>query len=170
MERLRIRDGCPGDAPRLAEIARSAMTLFAEVGLHLPPDDPEAELVEARWVLVAELPGARPDPVGFVQLVELDAHAHLQEISVHPRYGRRGVGSALVDAACGAARGRGYRWITLTTFAEVAFNGPWYARLGFQELDRGRWGPQLTAQWDAEMAAGIGVAPRIAMLRDLAAA
>ena len=46
---------------------------------------------------------------------------------------RQGVGTRLLDRACEWARGQGYDAITLTTFADIAWNGPFYARRGFAE-------------------------------------
>ncbi|MBB4935337.1 ribosomal protein S18 acetylase RimI-like enzyme [Lipingzhangella halophila] len=167
MTSAEIRIGGPADVPRLAEVSRAAFALFGQAGLDLPPDDPEAELSGAGRLLVAEFPGPEGGPlaVGFAQLVELDGHAHLAEISVHPDYGRRGVGSALLEAACADAAGRGLAAMTLTTFRDVPFNGPWYARMGFTELPREQWGAELAAQWRAEE--GLLVAPRVVLCREL---
>lgn len=61
--------------------------------------------------------------------------AHLQQLSVDPAHGRRGLGAALVDVCCRQARRLGYRQLTLTTFRNVPYNAPWYARLGFLIID-----------------------------------
>ncbi|WP_179646842.1 GNAT family N-acetyltransferase [Spinactinospora alkalitolerans] len=153
----------PADLPRLVEVSTAADTLFASAGLELPLDDPRPMLAHADRVLVAG------DPVaGLAALTELDGAAHLEQLAVHPDHGRRGIGAALLEAACADARERGYRAITLTTFRDVAFNAPWYARRGFAELPEPAWGPRLRAQWEAEIDAGIAVAPRIVMRRGLA--
>ena len=73
--------------------------------------------------------GARP--VGFVQVIEVDGWAHLEQVSVLPEFGRRGIGRRLVDAAADAARERGHRELTLRTFAEVPWNAPFYLTCGF---------------------------------------
>jgi ribosomal protein S18 acetylase RimI-like enzyme len=78
--------------------------------------------------------GAGPDaagPVGFVQVIEVDGWAHLEQVSVLPEFGRRGIGRRLVDAAAEAARERGYRELTLRTFVEVPWNAPFYLSCGF---------------------------------------
>ncbi|MDA0563958.1 GNAT family N-acetyltransferase [Streptomonospora sp. S1-112] len=157
-----IRPLLPEDVEDVVAVSLAADTLFAEAGLVLPPDDPRAMLREARWVLVAHSPVR-----GLAALTVLDGAAHLEQLAVHPDHGRRGVGSALLEAACAFARERGFAAMTLTTFRNVGWNAPWYARRGFAELPRERWGPQLRAQWRTEEAAGIMVAPRIAMRRPL---
>lgn len=74
-------------------------------------------------------------PVGFALVEMLTGNEpHLEEIDVHPAHGRRGVGSALVRTVCEWATRSGFRDITLTTFRDVAWNMPFYARLGFAEL------------------------------------
>ena len=41
------------------------------------------------------------------------------------------------------ARGAGYRQVTLTTFRDVAWNAPFYARCGFRELPLADASPEL---------------------------
>ena len=45
------------------------------------------------------------------------------------------VGAALLDAVAGLARARGWPALTLSTFKDVPFNAPYYARLGFAEVE-----------------------------------
>ena len=151
--------------PELARVGRAAQTLFAEVGIELPEDDPEATLRHAAAVLACGRPG-RP-PVGFAALTVLDGGVHLEELSVDPAYGRRGLGSALLEGVCAYAREAGSAAVTLTTFRDVPFNAPFYASRGWREWPRKEWGPQMRAQWRAEEEAGIAVAPRVAMRREV---
>src|SRR5205807_1162414 len=108
------------DLPRLVEVTTAADALFAEHGLALPPDNPTNELLDADHVLVANA----PHPVGFAFLNKLDGHAHLGGLAVHPDYGRRGIGTALLRRSRVWAEEQGYRAITLTTFADVPWNAP----------------------------------------------
>jgi 4-diphosphocytidyl-2-C-methyl-D-erythritol kinase len=67
---------------------------------------------ERLWVA---LTGNRP--VGFALVVMLaDDLPHLEEADVAPSHGRRGLGTALVCAACDWATVSGYAALTLTTF------------------------------------------------------
>ena len=155
----------PAGPELFAELARAsaaAQELFAAVGVDLPEDDPESTLRHAEAVLAAGRP-----PVGFAALTLVDGGVHLEELAVDPAFGRRGVGSALLEGVCEHARQRGSAAVTLTTFRDVPFNGPFYASRGWVEWPRKEWGAQMRAQWDAEEAAGIVVAPRIAMRREL---
>jgi GNAT superfamily N-acetyltransferase len=85
-------------------------------------------------------------PVGFA-LVRMLAEdlPHLEEIDVHPSHGRRGLGTALVRAVCDWATVSGYAMLTLTTFRDVPWNLPFYARLGFVEIPREKQRPELAA-------------------------
>jgi GNAT superfamily N-acetyltransferase len=150
------------DLARLVEVSMAADVMFADFGLSLPPDDPTAELRRAEHVLVAGSPA-----VGFAEINTVDSRAHLAGLAVHPAHGRRGIGSRLLAAACDVATEAGHTEMTLTTFADVPWNARWYAARGFAELPADAWGPGLRAVWAAEQAAGIIVAPRVAMIRSL---
>jgi GNAT superfamily N-acetyltransferase len=154
---IEVWDGV-SDLQRLVQVSEAAGALFAEHDVHLPPDDPAQMLRAANAVLIAGRP-----PFGFAALDEVDGHAHLAELAVRPSHGRRGVGGQLLGGAWRWARGRGCSALTLTTFRDLPFNGPWYARHGFRELPEGEWGEELRALWRAE--APIRVAPRMAMIR-----
>jgi ribosomal protein S18 acetylase RimI-like enzyme len=151
------------DLADVVAVSRAADVLFADFGLSLPPDDPTDELLRAEHVLVAGSPS-----VGFAVVNTVDGNAHLAGLGVHPAYGRRGIGGRLLAAACALAGEVGRPAMTLTTFVDVPWNAAWYAGRGFVELAADQWGVGLRAVWAAEVAAGIVVAPRVAMIRPLA--
>ena len=128
-----IRIAGPGDFAATSRIEEAADRLL--VGSLKQASWPPAATAEQRagapgFTLVAEVDG---QIIGFAQLLEVDGAAHLEQVSVLPEHGRRGVGRALVEAAVAEARRRGHRAMTLRTFAEVAFNAPFYATCGFAE-------------------------------------
>jgi GNAT superfamily N-acetyltransferase len=103
-------------------------------------------------------------PVGFAHVKILEAcHVHLEEIDVHPDHGRRGLGTQLVRAVCAWAARLGYQSVTLTTFQAVPFNGPFYARLGFEAISEGSLSPALRAVVDDERRRGLDSENRVAM-------
>jgi GNAT superfamily N-acetyltransferase len=157
-----VRSAEPEDLAQLPDIDRRAESLFRVAGLDLPEIPfPVDALHESKAVFVAGRP-----PVAFVQVDEVDGVAHLQELAVLPAHMRQGVGSALLAAACDWARTAGYPAITLSTYADVAWNAPFYASRGFTELVD--LTPELAELRDWERDIGLdAVGRRIAMRRDL---
>ena len=142
-----VRAARPEDLPALAAVERAALDLFAEAGLPELADGPVLERAEVEryhaegFVAVAE--HARDGIVGFVVARPIGGCAHIQEMDVHPNHGRLGLGRRLLDMALAWARGAGYRQVTLTTFRDVAWNAPFYARCGFRELPLADASPEL---------------------------
>ena len=103
-------------------------------------------------------------PVGFA-LVEMlaDDLPHLAEVDVEPSHARRGLGTALVRAACEWATASGFSMLTLTTFRDVPWNLPFYARLGFVEIPGGLLRPELAALVSNEAARGLAAERRAVM-------
>lgn len=111
------------------------------------------------WVATVE-----DEPVGFAHVEILAAgSAHLEEIDVHPRHGRRGIGTALVQAVCSWTRAGGFRWLTLTTFRAPRWNMPFYAGLGFVTLRRGDWPAGLERVVANDTARGLDPETRVVM-------
>jgi GNAT superfamily N-acetyltransferase len=158
----------PSDLPLLAAIELAAARLLAG---HAPESvlgetTSAHELAHAcaagrLWVALAE-----DRPVGFahVELIERAA-AHLEEIDVHPDHGRRGLGRRLVETVCAWAAASRYGSVTLTTFRDVPWNMPFYARLGFEEIPSRRVSPALAAVLRDEARRGLEPARRVAMRR-----
>jgi GNAT superfamily N-acetyltransferase len=157
-----VRVADPEDMELLPDIDNRAESLFRVSGLNLPElPFPIDALHESKIVYVAGRP-----PVAFVQVDEVDGNAHVQELAVLPANMRQGLGSLLLDAACAWARDNGYRAITLTTYADVAWNAPFYASRGFIELTE--LTPELAEIRDWERDVGLDdVGRRVAMRRDL---
>ena len=88
---------------------------------------------------------------------------HLDEIDVEPAHGRRGIGAALVRTVCDWASASGYPLLTLTTFRDVPWNLPFYARLGFVEIPKDQIRRELAAVVAREAARGLGPETRAAM-------
>jgi GNAT superfamily N-acetyltransferase len=124
-----IRLARPEELAGLPALEAAADTLFAPLGIApLPPPGTAEDLARALVVLVAGDP-----PKGFARIERLGQGAHLEQLSVHPDHVRQGIGRVLLRAACDWALQHGYRDITLATFRDVAWNGPFYASEGFTE-------------------------------------
>jgi GNAT superfamily N-acetyltransferase len=105
-------------------------------------------------------------PVGFAHVAVLEAgSAHLKEIDVLPGHGRRGIGARLVQAVCEWARNAGFEAVTLTTFREVPFNLPFYAKMGFAEVPANELSAALRAILANEAKRGLDPTKRVAMRR-----
>ncbi len=166
MDRYSITNARPGDVHALPEIERAAAALlrgFApESVLNEVTDESTLRLAQGEgrlWVARAE-----DIAVGFA-LVEMLAEdlPHLDEVDVDPRHGRRGLGTALVRAACEWATRSGYPQMTLTTFREVPWNMPFYLHLGFEEIPPAELRPELAAVVRDETARGLDPKGRVAM-------
>jgi GNAT superfamily N-acetyltransferase len=167
----RIAAARPRDLPLLPAIELAAATLLAG---HAPASvlaetTTRAALEEAQqrghlWVALAD--GV---PVGFAHIEVLEPGiAHLEEVDVHPEHGRRGLGRRLILAVCQWAATNGYSWVTLTTFRDVPWNMPFYARLGFEEMPPNELTPALLSVVDDETRRGLDPSRRVTMRRPCA--
>lgn len=117
-------------------------------------DDDDLHEAQAEGRLWVALDG--DTPVGFALVETLSPRrAHLEEIDVLPSHGRRGIGAALVRAACDWAARAGFEEVTLTTFREVRWNMPFYAKLGFVEVPAARLDAELETIVRDEEARGL---------------
>lgn len=150
-----IRHPAPAELPGLAAIELAADARFAPLGIVFPPGTTMIEEVsDPGRVYVTGRP-----PVGFALVGEVDGNVHLDQLAVHPVHEGKGLGTALLEAVCALGD------VTLTTFRDVPWNAPWYARRGFHVLDSAEWGPELDALVAHEHELGIEVAPRVVMRR-----
>lgn len=77
--------------------------------------------------------------LGFAHLIELDdGTAHLEQLAVHPRAQRRGLGRTLLRAVYGLVRDRDLDRLTLTIYADVPWSAPFYAAHGFRVVPEPR--------------------------------
>ncbi len=114
---------------------------------------------------VAQGPGSRI--LGYAGTSVVDGEGHLDQISVLDGWSGHGIGVGLVDAVLAWAEDRGDPAVTLTTFRDVRFNGPWYRKLGFEEVAEADLAPELAAIRAEERTRGLDRHPRIAMRRPL---
>ena len=101
--------------------------------------------------------------IGFATCEAFEHELHLWELAVRQESQGRGAGRALIAAVIEEARVRGLPAVTLTTFRDIPWNAPFYARCGFVELADGELGPFLTLVREKELEIGLDVANRCAM-------
>ncbi|MEU9114066.1 GNAT family N-acetyltransferase [Streptomyces sp. NPDC048483] len=156
----------------LRDIERAAGEAFRPLGMAEVADDEPPSLMDlmqyqgARRLLAAYgEPGrnGRPaPPIGYLVWEPVDDCVHIEQVSVHPDHARRGVGRALIDRAEDDWRGTA---VTLTTFAEVPWNAPYYERLGFRVLADDELTPGLREIRANEARRGLDRWPRVCMRR-----
>ncbi len=168
---MRIRPAAPAELPALQDIERAAGAPFRDLGMpEIADDEPPALDVLDRyrragrcWVAADE----RNRPAAYLLAEPVDGALHIEQVSVHPRAARRGVGRALLAHAADRARQEGLTALTLTTFTEVPWNAPYYARLGFQPLPEADLTPGLREIRATEAAHGLDRWPRVCMRKPL---
>jgi GNAT superfamily N-acetyltransferase len=106
-------------------------------------------------------------PVGFAVASICGRRVHLDELDVMPGHGRKGIGSALVEAIEDYALNSGCVEITLTTFRDVPWNAPFYARVGFEVIPEQELGAELVRRLSDEAALGLERSRRVAMRKPL---
>jgi 8-oxo-dGTP pyrophosphatase MutT (NUDIX family)/GNAT superfamily N-acetyltransferase len=174
MERVRlrvtaVRHADEADLPLLAGVEAAADAMFASVmdtSDWPPAADGGVRAAATGWILVVGQP-----VVGFAHVIDVGGQLHLEQIAVHPDAQRRGVGQMLLRAAFGTVLDAGHRTLTLMTYADVPWNGPWYARHGFVELaPQARpevWAALALLRQGEDRLARAGGGRRIAMVREL---
>lgn len=168
---MTVRAPLPDELPLLQAIGVAAGRRFAEVGLDAVAEDPPLDLGALERLRKGGRAWVTTDrdghPVGFVVVDLVDEAAHIEEISVLPDLGGRGHGMALLRHVEKWARAKGFPAVTLTTFAEVPWNRPWYERRGYRVLAEDEWTPGLVARREDEAAHGLDPAQRVVMAKVL---
>ncbi len=171
-EPVRIRAARVTELPFLQTIDRAAGQMFGDIGM--------PEIAEHHWwplpVLADRHDAGRlwvaadqaDEPVAFLMADLVDGCMHIEQVTVRPASARRGLGRRLLDHAASRAAADGLPALTLTTFAHVPWNAPYYARCGFRILDDAELTPGLRAIRQREAALGLDRWPRVCMHRDLA--
>lgn len=168
-----IRLAREGDIAALQHAERAAAEMFR--GLDLISFGPEgAQVTPAPYHRQTIRDGlafaaiVNDVPIGFAIGAKFPDSFYLAELSVDPAHGRQGIGRALVQRFIDEARTRRGRAVTLSTFRDVAWNAPFYASMGFHEIDR-----ELHTDWmrqyeRAQTDNGLDIAKRCFMRLPLA--
>jgi GNAT superfamily N-acetyltransferase len=164
-----IRPTGPGESGTLRRIEVAAGQCFTAVGLarvaahppHSVAAHAEYRRLQRSWVATDR----RDRPVAFVVAAVVDGNAHIDEVAVDPAHAGQGIGRVLINHVGAWAEGSGRPAVTLTTYVEVPWNAPYYARCGFRPLDESEWGPELARIRRDEQDRGLDIVPRTAMVR-----
>ncbi|BBJ66003.1 N-acetyltransferase GCN5 [Enterobacter sp. 18A13] len=104
---------------------------------------------------------ANDHPVGFILAEAHPSSLFIVELSVDLHSQGKGIGRQLIACVAEHARNRGLTALTLTTFRDVPWNAPFYARLGFEKMTT--LTPELRRKREEETAHGFAYETRCAM-------
>lgn len=166
-----IRLARPGDAESFHRVEEDAATLLKEEpsleGIPVPPSgsaDHYRKVIARGHSLSATL---GDEVIGFAAAGRVGRDLHLHELSVMRAHQGRRIGSTLLEALAIDARNSGISAITLSTYRDIAWNAPFYARHGFVEVENLEGRPHLTESLEGAVAAGLPAERRCAMIRFL---
>lgn len=164
-----IRLALDADLPALRDIERAAGAPFAAIGMTAIAEDepPTLDVLRAHAAAGRAWVAGEATPYAYLIADLVDGNVHIEQVSVHPDHAGRRVGRALIEHVATWAGERGYPALTLTTFTDVPWNGPYYERCGFRVLARDELTPGLVAIRAHEAELGLDRWPRACLRRDL---
>ncbi|MEV0374903.1 GNAT family N-acetyltransferase [Streptomyces sp. NPDC050636] len=179
-----IRTPSLAELPLLRDIERAAGEPFRALGMAAIADDEPPSVTElTRYQRAGRAlaaydergcgEGGAGQPVAYLLWEPVDGCTHVEQVSVHPDHAHHGIGRALIDRAMEVPPTPSKQWerdsgpgaLTLTTFAEVPWNAPYYTRIGFRVLADAELTPGLRAIRAREAALGLDRWPRVCMRR-----
>ena len=147
-----------GELGMLGEIERACARMFSEEVLPVERRDgvvPAGVLRRAREAGTLWVARAAGEVVGYLVGELTGEEIYVVQLDVRPDWQRRGIGRALVERAARCAVERGRKAVTLTTFASVPWNAPWYRKTGFVDAEGEALTGRLRRQLEEERAAGL---------------
>jgi predicted N-acetyltransferase YhbS len=167
---ITIRKGRADEAEAIRAVEKSAGARFRSVGMD---DIADAEVTAAAKLVDRAKNGrlfvaADGDTVcGFAIFSVVDGQCYLEEVSVASSHAGKRIGSELIAAVEDAGRNLGLAWITLSTFRDVPWNGPYYSRLGFAEWPHEQLPPGHLARHADQARDGLDMTRRFFMRKRL---
>lgn len=143
------------DIPFLITVDKTASEMFASTGLindnalydNVPSDAFEAAIDADHAFAVRREDGLA---VGFTLTSLRGNGLYLDQISVDPAHGQQGLGRALMIKILEDAEQRDLPCVTLSTFRDLKWNGPFYATMGFKEIPAAKLEPFMIEIQDAQ--------------------
>jgi GNAT superfamily N-acetyltransferase len=163
-----IRRARMEDAALLPDVERSAGKAFLSLPelAWIASDDVQSaerhlELIAGGYAWIAV---EKEAPIGFISAEKADDALHIWELAVHADFQGRGIGRTLLERVVETARADGFGAVTLTTFRGVAWNEPFYRKLGFRILSATGLSQRIKDILDAEATHGLPRDKRCAMI------
>lgn len=153
-----IRLALESDLPLLPQIELSAAKSFlgtrhdrAGALAHFTPAEDWRDIQAAGTLWVMDDGAGRP--IAFLAAEPGDDRAlHIDEFDVAQGHQGKGIGRRMMTHVIDWARNAGYPALTLTTFNDIPWNGPFYATFGFRALEESALPPRLAGILAAEKA------------------
>ena len=108
--------------------------------------------------------------MGMVIASVREGAVYVEEMDVLPAHARCGLGARLLAGVCAWAHAQGHPAVTLSTFRDVPWNGPFYRKHGFRDLQAAEWTPGMRAIRQKEAQHGLRAEARVFMHRELGGA
>ena len=160
------------EIPDLITIDLAAGQLFAGTGLlpdealgdHVPADILRGAIPLGHIHTVRDAKGRL---AGFTLTSVRRETLYLDQISVHPDHGRKGLGAALLKRVAAEASDRGLKTVMLSTFRDLPWNAPFYRRQGFRIVPPRKYETWMLQIEAAQANQGLDVSKRCFMARRL---
>ncbi|WP_439851671.1 GNAT family N-acetyltransferase [Pseudomonas syringae] len=140
------------DLQELMRISAQARARYKTIPslAHVADSPPlSADRFEACRVVVA-VDRSRHEVIGFAASRLLDGLLYLDNISVDPCASGNGIGTALLSSVVVYARDIPVQGVSLTTFREPLWNGPWFRTHGFGPMPDAHIGEGLRSVMDRQ--------------------
>lgn len=165
---LKIRKTFPSDIPLLIEIEYSANQAFAQIPQlkwlaesAVMSSDQHLDLIQNHDAFVAV--NVQNQVIGFLYAEKQAQDLYIIELDVAAEYQQQGIGRQLMTYMIDFAKQQGFQAVTLTTFTDVAWNRPFYEKLGFELLNPQNLKPYLKQKINNEVEHGFVRDSRCAM-------
>lgn len=161
-----IRPAVAADLPALLVVEHDSDQTFRGTDLDSVADNPPtpsdllAPSIDEGAFWVAEQDG---EPVGFLAAGTRGGQYIIFQLSVIRAAQRRGIGARLLEQAIAHGRAISAPAVTLTTFRDVPWNGPWYGKFGFVEIPAVDRSPAVARMLAHEVELGLDPERRCAM-------
>ena len=138
MNMWKIRAAETNDVSKIQSIEKAAAQLFSNKDVpeslknSTLPRNCLCESIRAdlAWVAI----DTTGTPIGFSVAQAFGSTLHLLEVSVEPAHTRLGIGRSLVSTVIDKACAANFSIMTLTTFAHIPWNAPFYLSCGFRQI------------------------------------
>jgi GNAT superfamily N-acetyltransferase len=164
---ISIRPAALSDAGALPLIEASAAKRFDDApGLEwIANDDPMSSDTHRQFIPMGYCLVAEDDSgaVGFLTAEPFAPELHIWELAVRLDRQGQGAGRALLGEVAALARNQGMSALTLTTFRDVPWNAPFYARFGFAPVEDDALSERLVSVFALERRLGLPVERRCAL-------